>query len=78
MSLNPSKPLNQRTRSFNLDNPSIPDRQHYKDSSSEIIGLAESLGYQRNHKNRFDESQEGELQFTAHGMFNTNLGSRDF
>lgn len=58
-----------------LYNQNVPS---FDENTIEVMGLAEDFGYQRNRRNRFDDSQEGELQLTSHGMFNTQLGNQDF
>ena len=55
--------------------PTLPISE---ESTDEIIGLAEGLGYCKNQRHSFDDSQENELQLCLHGALNTNLGSLDF
>jgi len=53
-------------------------RRNIYESTDEIIGLAEGLGYCKTPRHRFDDNQENELQLCLHGALNTNLGSLDF
>ena len=46
--------------------------------NEEVVGIAESLGYCKNQRHSFDDSQENELQLCTHGALDTNLGSLDF
>jgi len=53
-------------------------RKSMYESTDEIIGLAEGLGYCKKQRHSFDDSQENELQLCLHGALDTNLGSLDF